>query len=106
VREAEIQIRIQEWVNTDGRIRLRRNSVGFDRERKVSYGFGVGSPDLIGIQRGTGRMVAIEVKSANGRVASEQKQWASWFVSWGGLYLLARSIEEVKTWIYQMPPLS
>lgn len=74
MREITIQHAIREALNKDGRVRLMRNSVGFDKDRRVRYGLGNGSPDLIGVLR-DGRVFAVEVKAPNGRMSPEQVAW-------------------------------
>ena len=94
MRENEIQAKIREALNRTDRVRLVRNSVGFDEIHKVRYGLGNGSPDLIGALR-DGRVFAIECKrSAGGRVSLEQAAW--WIAArrWGVTGGFARSVDE------------
>lgn len=51
-----------------------------------------GSADLTGIHHG--RRIEIEVKSATGRHTDEQKNWESMIRTQGGIYILARSVDE------------
>ena len=72
--ESDIQRAIRTALNADGRVRLIRNSTGFDLEAKVRYGLGVGGPDLIGVLR-DGRAFFIEVKRPGQRLRPEQEAW-------------------------------
>lgn len=55
-----------------------------------------GAADIQGIIKG-GRFLAIEVKTATGRQSPEQKSWQKMIEMYGGIYILARSIEDVQT---------
>lgn len=43
------------------------------RARRVQYGLGVGSPDLVGAVGG--RFIGMELKSPTGRLSAEQARW-------------------------------
>lgn len=60
----------------------------------IPVGLCVGSSDIIGIHRDSGLFFAIEVKTENGRVTSEQKQFISVVRNNGGISGVARSIED------------
>lgn len=70
-----------------------------DTGRMVRFGT-PGGPDI----RGTwcGRAIAIEVKSAIGRQSREQKLWQAQFERAGGLYVLARSVDDVRAALLPM----
>ncbi len=53
-----------------------------------------GIPDILGFVSG-GRFLAIEVKSKSGKLSKEQKEWRDRMESYGCIYILARSIEDV-----------
>ena len=56
--------------------------------------FGVpGMADIGGCYRG--RHVEIEVKAPRGRQSDQQKLWAAAITKVGGIYVLARSVEQV-----------
>lgn len=58
--------------------------------------FGVpGQADLTGILPG-GRRLEIEVKSPGGRQSVEQRQFQAMIERFGGLYVLARCVEDVR----------
>ena len=54
-----------------------------------------GAPDII-VCTSTGQFGGIELKSKSGSLTEEQKQFRERIRSMGGLWALARSIEEVK----------
>ena len=65
--------------------------------RMVSFGV-PGQADLTGILDG-GRRLEIEVKTATGRQSKEQQNYERMIVSKGGIYVLARSVEDVRAGI-------
>lgn len=54
-----------------------------------------GQADILGVVRG--RAIAIEVKSQRGKQRDAQKLWQRAFEAAGGLYVVARSVEDVET---------
>ena len=104
--EQSIQQHIRLTCST-GATRLFRNNTGTLRDqhgRPVSFGLARGSADLIGWRTVTitpemvGQQVAvftsIEVKTATGRLRSEQKLWLDKVQSAGGIAGVARSVED------------
>lgn len=74
-----------------------RNNSGSARaihapNRVIAFGL-PGSPDILGILRG-GRWLGIEVKAAKGRQSEQQKRFQRAAEALGGVYVLARSVEE------------
>jgi hypothetical protein len=58
--------------------------------------FGVpGQADISGLLS-SGRRVEIEVKSATGRQSPQQRAFEAMISKFGGLYILARSVEDVE----------
>jgi len=53
-----------------------------------------GTPDLIGVMQ-PGRAFAIEVKAAKGQQREAQKNWQKAWEKRGGIYILARSVDDV-----------
>lgn len=53
-----------------------------------------GTPDLMGVMT-PGRAFGIEVKTAKGKQRDAQKKWQEAWEKRGGLYILARSLEDV-----------
>lgn len=73
-------------------IKVFRRDVGlfFDRrgnQRRIGT---AGEADLQGWQVGTGRAVAIEVKTGKAVRTDDQKKWGAAFEADGGLYIVAR----------------
>jgi hypothetical protein len=77
-----------------GLVMLYRNSVGYDAERKIKYGFGKGSPDLCGVLRPSGRFVGFEVKTPAGRLSTDQSMWHQACRLAGGFVAVVRSPNE------------
>lgn len=73
------------WVNT---------SRGAAPQRFVPTGF----PDLAGWVKigGLAVWLGVECKSARGRLSKEQEAWMRWVAAAGGIYLVARSAEQVE----------
>jgi hypothetical protein len=75
---------------------LFRNTTGYDATRRIRYGLAPGSADYVGAWLPTGRLVAVELKTATGRQSEEQVAWqalitASGRPGWlGGIYALVR----------------
>lgn len=92
MKEGNLMRMIQRELNLTGRVRLLRNSVGFDVANNVKYGQ-PGSPDLWGVLR-NGHCFAIEVKSDDGRVSPEQQAWWIAARKWGVLGGVAKSVAE------------
>lgn len=66
-----------------------RNNTGFDLQRKVHYGLGLGGADLIAIT--SGRFIGLEVKSPTGRVKPDQQLWADAVRRSGAFAAIVRS---------------
>ena len=91
--EAAILRYIRHALNQSGRVRVIRNTVGFDQTRNIRYGLGTGSPDLIGPLR-DGRIFAVEVKTTRGRMSVEQCAWWMAARKWGVTGGVATSVGE------------
>ena len=96
-----------------GDLRLFRNQVGTGTTpdgRFIRFGLHPGSPDLIGWRRVlitsdmVGQTVAIavgiEVKSAHGRVSTEQQKFLAHMQAFGALAGVARSADEAHGLVY------
>lgn len=76
-------------------MRLWRSNVGVARVGKRVVRFGVvGQADLTGILPG-GVRLEIEVKSSTGQQREEQRWYQETIERFGGVYVLARSVEDV-----------
>jgi len=92
--ETDLLHAVRHALVSTGQLMLFRNNVGFDRERRVKYGLGLGSPDLVGMLRPSGRFLGVELKTATGRVSPDQKRWHAAATAAGGLIIVARSVDE------------
>lgn len=92
-RETPLMRAIRLAVNRSGLARIVRNNTGFDREHKVRYGLGVGGADLVGLIIGTGRVLALEVKTSSGRATADQERWIAAVNRLGGYAAVVRSVE-------------
>ena len=96
MKEHEIMQRILISIGSRPDVRVWRNNTGSVKTqdgRFVTFGLN-GSADIIGLLRG-GRFLAIEVKSEIGRQSEQQKNFQKMIESFGGLYILARCVEDV-----------
>jgi hypothetical protein len=96
-RECDIQAAILKYFIGRTDLVIWRNNTGvalFGRTR-VSYGL-KGSSDLIGLRQPAGQLIAIECKAARGRQTKEQVAFQRMVERLGGLYVLARSVDDVR----------
>lgn len=94
MKETPIMFEVRRALAATGKLLLWRSNTGFDRERKVKYGLGLGGPDLIGVLRPLGRLCGFEVKTPTGRVMPEQKLWHDAVRAAGGFVAVVRSGDE------------
>lgn len=83
------------------------------RPRRVTYGLMVGSADLIGWRSirvtppmvGTvlGQFTSIEVKTKDGKIEDEQRNWCRRVIEAGGLGGIVRSVEEAEKLVAERP---
>ncbi|HEY6037039.1 MAG TPA: VRR-NUC domain-containing protein [Kofleriaceae bacterium] len=95
--ETQLMLQIRDALLATDKLLLWRNNSGKladARGRWVTFGLGVGSADLVGILRGSGRFVAWEVKTRAVRVSPEQRAWHYAVTNAGGVVFVARSVEE------------
>lgn len=112
--ESVLQAEIRLALGRDPSLVLWRNSTGTsvhldprtNRTTTVRYGLAVGSADLVGVlacnvtigevQTCVGRFIALEIKTATGRVRPEQAQWLALVRSRGGFAAVVRSVDEAR----------
>ena len=71
-------------------------NVGVARTKDRSIKFGLsGMADIAGIKAPLGRAVEIELKTKTGRQSQSQKDWQAAVERAGGIYILARSRENI-----------
>ncbi len=115
--ESQTQAAILKYLGNRKDCRVWRNNTGkiADRTgRVVSFGL-QGSADIIGIRKaffggygeiGTwaalsvecGQFLAVEVKSDTGRQSEAQRKFQAMVEAFGGLYILARRVEDLYPW--------
>lgn len=95
MKERQVQNEILRAFQTKREMRLWRANVGVARIGNRVVHFGVpGQADLTGILPG-GVRLEVEVKSADGRQTEEQRNFQRMIERFGGVYVLARSVEDV-----------
>ncbi len=95
MKEKHVQNEILRAFATRRDMRLWRNNTGVARIGRRVVRFGVpGQADLTGILP-DGRRLEIEVKSEDGRQTEEQRNYQSMIERFGGVYVLARSVDDV-----------
>jgi hypothetical protein len=97
VSETALSSAIREALLATGKVLLWRNNTGKLQDRTgrwVTYGIGVGGADLVGLYRPTGRFVAWEVKTLDGKLSPEQRAWHAVVTAAGGAVFTARSVDE------------
>lgn len=78
-------------------LRVWRNNTGALKDQRgqlITYGL-KGSADILGLIAPEGRFLAIEVKSEKGRQSESQAAFGKMVEKMGGIYILARSVEDV-----------
>lgn len=95
VNEKRIQNAILREFGTRPDMRVWRANVGVGFYGRRAVRFGVaGQADLTGILP-DGRRLEIEVKAAGGRPSRDQRAYQRIIESFGGVYVLARSVDDV-----------
>ena len=99
--ETELVQRIRLAIGQDPDVVAWRNSTGVlaadfgaKGHRRVRYGLCEGSADLICIVAPYGRFVALEVKSATGKIRNEQIVFGNLVERMGGIWRVVRSVED------------
>jgi len=96
VTEKQAQNAILRVYGRDPRVRLWRANVGVARFGNRRVAFGVpGQADLTGILPG-GIRLEIEVKGPRGRQSQKQRCYQQMIEAFGGVYVLARSVDDVQ----------
>lgn len=93
--EHVIQQRIRAAISSEAR--CWRNNVGQLLNEKgipVRYGLAVGSSDLVGLVRPSGRMFCLEIKTAAGKASPEQLAWLETIRRFGGVAGICRSVDD------------
>lgn len=94
-KERDIQRAIIDYLELKKILFIRNNSGAFKTDWGF-YKFGKkGSPDIVAVQKGTGRFIGIECKAKGKYQTKEQKEFQRLLEKDGGLYILARSLDDV-----------
>ena len=99
--EAKLKHEILLDVGARPNVRVWSNQTGQAWTRSghpIKYGL-VGSADIIGILKPSGRFLAIEVKSPIGVQEPEQIAFETMVRAMGGVYILARTLADVTSWL-------
>ncbi len=103
IKESHLQDAIRLALGRDPEVAFFRNNIGhavMTRGGRVTFGVGgPGGADLIGMI--LGRFAALEVKTPTGRQSPEQRQFQALVESKGGIYLLARSVDDAVAMVAQ-----
>ncbi|MBM4442507.1 MAG: VRR-NUC domain-containing protein [Candidatus Rokubacteria bacterium] len=97
--EGSIQDAIRLEVGAMPDVRLWRNNGGVASHAdgsRVRYGLAVGSADLIGILRPSGRFIALEVKRPGERETPKQRAWLAIVQNFGGFAAVVSSVDEAR----------
>lgn len=98
MREAVLQQEIRLALGQRQDIMMFRINVGkfrpLDGGARVIQSAPEGTPDLLGVMT-PGRAIAIEVKAQRGKQRTVQVAWQNAWEKRGGIYILARSLEDV-----------
>lgn len=78
---------------SDMRVWRNNSGVAFSKNRAVRFGV-PGQGDISGIRAG-GQRIEIEVKSSIGRQSPQQRAFQAMIERFGGLYIVARRVEDV-----------
>lgn len=94
--EVEIMNRILLALGRHPRCKVWRNNSGAlpdETGRMIRFGL-PGSADILGLLVPSGRFLAIEVKTPIGKQSDQQKRFQLMVERSGGLYVLARSVDD------------
>ena len=98
--ETQLSLAIREALLATGRVLLWRNNTGKLQDaggRWVTFGLGVGSADIVGVLKGSGRFIAFEVKVPGKKPTPEQVAWHRVVNASGGFAVVVHSVEEAAT---------
>lgn len=100
IKESDIQKQILHYLNVSGHFAYRNNSGAFilaepGKKRRFFRSGKKGSADIIGIQKETGKMIAIEVKKSGAHPSEEQYEFLAEVQSRNGIAFVAFSLDDV-----------
>lgn len=95
--EAKVTKACDAYLQSIGALVIRTNSGSWrDDSGNVIMGARGGTSDKVICMPGMGRFVALELKAANGVQSEAQKQFQARVIALGGIYILARSVDELR----------
>lgn len=95
--EAQIQQEILLYLGTRTDLRAWRSNAGAAIGQRGLIRFGLqGQADISGLMLPEGRRIEIEVKTDRGRQSEQQRKFQRMIEKHGGLYVVARSVEDVR----------
>lgn len=97
MKETTIQALIRKAIARSGTALVTRNNTGVlpgPNGHPVRFGLGRGSPDLVGMLLGSGRVFCLEVKQPGRSPTPHQKAWARACRMRGGFVATVHSVEE------------
>ncbi len=96
MKEGDLHRLIMISLSENGCMVFRNNTGSYKSESGVfiRYGLCVGSADIIGIHKATGRFIAIEVKTETGRATKEQLNFIEQVRAAKGIAGIARSVQD------------
>ena len=94
------------YLNYNGCMARRINTHGiYDAKSQIYrklHGQAKGTSDIIGMQKGTGRLIAIEIKIGNDNLSPEQHGFLNEVDEGGGIAMIAKSFDDfLKRWEYR-----
>ena len=94
------------YLNYNGCMARRINTHGIYDAKKQTYrklhGQAKGTSDIIGMQKGSGRLIAIEIKIGNDNLSPEQHGFLNDVSEGGGIAMIAKSFDDfLKRWEYR-----
>jgi len=94
------------YLNYNGCMARRINTHGVYDAKNQTYrklhGQVKGTSDIIGMQKGTGKLIAIEIKIGSDRLSVEQYGFLNDVVEGGGIAMVASSFDDfLKRWEYR-----
>ncbi len=94
------------YLNYNGCMARRINTHGIYDAKRQTYrklhGQSKGTSDIIGMQKGSGRLIAIEIKIGNDSLSPEQHGFLNDVEEGGGIAMIAKSFDDfLKRWEYR-----
>lgn len=99
--EKATQKAILDYLALTGVFHWRNNSGAMRTEHGSFVRFGAaGSPDIVVVLPPHGQLLGIEVKDGRGSLSATQKAFRDALEAVGGLYLVARSLDDVTSFLH------